>query len=311
MKIEELKWIGVLYETLNMSKASARLYVTQPALSQCLQRAEKEVGFTIFERSNKGLIPTEKGKVFCATALRMVNYYESMLIQAAMKDHPDLQKITIGMAPYISSCCSADLIHELGSRYPDIFFSITEASTTELIEELKNNRIHILVGTCHDDIINAQKITIGKERTGIFLRKGSQAAKHAYEENGVRFLDLKYLRDEPVAITKIGQGTRMLIENLFAEANFHPQITNQSMHITTLYRYALEGIATGIAPMIRPVKEADKNNGIVYYVPEKYKNSVSEICAYSAENIMRLLPEGIYEAIANVVRNNTQFADFI
>ncbi len=311
MKIEELKWIGVLYETLNMSKASARLYVTQPALSQCLQRAEKEVGFTIFERSNKGLVPTEKGKVFCATALRMVNYYESMLIQAAMKDHPDLQRIAIGMAPYISACCAADLIRELGSRYPDITFSITEARTAELIEELKNNRIHILVGTCHDDLINASKSTIGRERTGIFLRKGSPAAKHAYEENGVRFLDLKYLKDEPIAITKTGQGTRILIEGLFAEANFHPHIVNQSMHITTLYRYALEGIATGIAPMIKPVKEMDKANGLVYYVPEKYKNSVSEICSYSPESIMRLLPEGIYEAITNVVRSSPQFAEFI
>ena len=43
MTIDEIRWMLELFETGKMSKAAENLYISQPALSQCLQKLEKEM----------------------------------------------------------------------------------------------------------------------------------------------------------------------------------------------------------------------------------------------------------------------------
>lgn len=62
MRLQELHMLVVLSEELNMRKASERLFVSQPALSQRLQTIEKEWGTKIFFRSQKGLTVTSAGE---------------------------------------------------------------------------------------------------------------------------------------------------------------------------------------------------------------------------------------------------------
>ena len=50
---------------LNMSRAAESLYISQPTLSKALQRFENGIGFTVFNRNNKGIadaprIPAER-----------------------------------------------------------------------------------------------------------------------------------------------------------------------------------------------------------------------------------------------------------
>ena len=69
MKLEELAWMTVLFRTRKMSKAAEALFISQPALTQCVQRIEAELGFPLFSRSIKGLVPTEKGELFYQMSL--------------------------------------------------------------------------------------------------------------------------------------------------------------------------------------------------------------------------------------------------
>ena len=69
MTLDELNWICDLFSTCNMSRSADNLYISQSALSQCVNRIEKQVGFPLFERSNKGLKPTEKGLIMSSSLL--------------------------------------------------------------------------------------------------------------------------------------------------------------------------------------------------------------------------------------------------
>lgn len=62
MQLSEFKILQVLAQELNMRKASERLYVSQPALSQRLQSIENSWGTKIFLRSQKGLAITAAGE---------------------------------------------------------------------------------------------------------------------------------------------------------------------------------------------------------------------------------------------------------
>lgn len=68
MSTTELDIIKALAEEGNMRKASERLHLSQPALSQRLQTIEKEWGMQLFIRSQKGLEPTPAGEHVIAYA---------------------------------------------------------------------------------------------------------------------------------------------------------------------------------------------------------------------------------------------------
>lgn len=60
----------------NISKAAEELFVSQSALSQQLQKLEKELGYRLFERTVHGLMITEEGAVFCEEAASLIDQWE-------------------------------------------------------------------------------------------------------------------------------------------------------------------------------------------------------------------------------------------
>ena len=62
MKLQQLTEIIEIANTGSFSQAARNLYASQPSLSRSVKQLEEEVGFQIFERTSRGVIPTPRGK---------------------------------------------------------------------------------------------------------------------------------------------------------------------------------------------------------------------------------------------------------
>ncbi len=60
----------------NISKAASALFVSQSALSQQLQKLERELGYQLFERTAHGLQMTAEGVLFCEEAQPLLEHWE-------------------------------------------------------------------------------------------------------------------------------------------------------------------------------------------------------------------------------------------
>ncbi len=54
MTLQQLKYIIEIAETGSITMAAQRLFIAQPSLSKSVAELEKEMGITIFNRSNRG-----------------------------------------------------------------------------------------------------------------------------------------------------------------------------------------------------------------------------------------------------------------
>lgn len=63
----------VVAEEKNFTRAAARLYLTQPALSRQVQALERQVGAPLFERSSCGAAPTAAGDVLLIHARGIIS----------------------------------------------------------------------------------------------------------------------------------------------------------------------------------------------------------------------------------------------
>ena len=64
MTLRDMEYIAAIAEDKSITRASTRLFVAQPALSQCVQKVEKELGVRIFLRESSGVRLTAEGQCY-------------------------------------------------------------------------------------------------------------------------------------------------------------------------------------------------------------------------------------------------------
>ena len=72
MNSKDLQYVLEIARTLNFSKAAASLYVTQPALSQAVNKLEKQLSVQLFFRSRSRVSLTPAGEKFVERARSIV-----------------------------------------------------------------------------------------------------------------------------------------------------------------------------------------------------------------------------------------------
>lgn len=65
MELRHLRYFVAVAEEMNISRAAARLRVSQPPLSRQIRDLEEEIGVTLFDRQHKRLKLTSAGHISC------------------------------------------------------------------------------------------------------------------------------------------------------------------------------------------------------------------------------------------------------
>ena len=61
MTLQQLKYIITVAETGTITEAAAKLFISQPSLTNAVKELEKEMNVTIFDRTNKGISVSKEG----------------------------------------------------------------------------------------------------------------------------------------------------------------------------------------------------------------------------------------------------------
>src|ERR1700759_543069 len=72
MELRQLRYFVVLAEELHFGRAAAREHIVQSALSQQVQRLERELGVRLLERSTHHVALTAAGAAFLAEAQQVL-----------------------------------------------------------------------------------------------------------------------------------------------------------------------------------------------------------------------------------------------
>lgn len=142
MNTSLFKYAVEVERTSSISRAARNLMMAQPNLSKAIKELEETIGFAIFERTSKGVIPTPRGNVFLDYARSILSQIESIeaLSAAAGKD---LQKfaITVSRGSWLSGAIvsfAAGLDEGLG-----LDLDIRETSSMEVINNVNSGRYNL------------------------------------------------------------------------------------------------------------------------------------------------------------------------
>lgn len=120
MTIKQMEYILELARTRNFNRAAENLYITQPALTYQIQRAEEEIGFTLFVRSGRGATLTIAGEAFTSVIEGILNEY-SQAVSAGQKLDPLFSAaITIVLPERFAIPKLAESIESWQEDYPKV-----------------------------------------------------------------------------------------------------------------------------------------------------------------------------------------------
>src|SRR6266704_4239011 len=104
MELRHLRYFVTVAEELNVSRASARLRISQPAVSRQLRDLEQELGVELFSREKSKLKLTPAGEAFLAHARDLLRRSNEAAKEMTAFRPQAVRKVTVGyIAPVLAS----------------------------------------------------------------------------------------------------------------------------------------------------------------------------------------------------------------
>lgn len=147
MTIRHLKTFILVCDLESISKASEKLHIAQPAVSQTISDLESYYGITLFDRINRKLIITKDGKDLYKKAKEVIksfNEFEDMAKNSC--SHPSLK---IGVSLTVASIFLPTIIKELKKKCSKVQFTVQINNAFEIENDINNGEIDyaIIEGT--------------------------------------------------------------------------------------------------------------------------------------------------------------------
>ena len=101
-----LKYAVEVERTGSITQAAENLYMGQPNLSKAIMELEETLGFQIFERTSKGVIPTEKGTRFLVYAKNVLSQIEKMEALSDENNAAQSLSIAISRSGYVAAAAA-------------------------------------------------------------------------------------------------------------------------------------------------------------------------------------------------------------
>ncbi|MDX6593238.1 MAG: hypothetical protein QOJ13_2434 [Gaiellales bacterium] len=172
IELRLLRSFAVVAEELHIGRAAARLYISQPALSQQIRTLEEQVGLPLFVRHPRGVGLTGAGDALLLEARELVERSESF-----ERTVEDLRRgvegsLRIGVPPGAPQSLLPDLLAPLRRDQPDASIEVHELTSPEQLDALHGGSLDLgLVREPIDDSTLARRSLL-VEPLGVSLPAG-------------------------------------------------------------------------------------------------------------------------------------------
>lgn len=134
MTLTQLKYAIYVADYGSMNEAAKQLFIAQPSLSGAVKELEKELGFDIFLRSNRGIVITPEGEEFLGYARQVTEQYR--LLTNRYIDKQVKEKFSVSMQHY-SFAVKAFVETVKRAGMENYEFAVHETRTQEIIDNVR------------------------------------------------------------------------------------------------------------------------------------------------------------------------------
>lgn len=267
--LKEIWYVYEVYKEMSFSKAAKKLYISQPALSAMVKKAEQEIGTLIFDRSTTPISLTPAGKYYIQQAEKIMHIQEEMKAYFRIAAENEARTLRVGGSAFFLTYVFPPIIKQFQDSCFEVNTAYFELRNTELVSKLVNKTIDffIEVDDLRDNLVDG--IEIQQENLLLAvpaewpinsaLREYRLTAEDVHNKQHLNgetpAVDPHIFSEEPFVLLREGNDSFRRAIQICHNAGFVPKIAMTADQVLTSYYLAAEG--HGIA-LVR--------DSILYYV---------------------------------------------
>ncbi|WP_426983946.1 LysR family transcriptional regulator [Brevibacillus borstelensis] len=257
MELKQLEYFLAVAQELHFTKASEKVGISQPSLSQQIRALEAEIGVPLFDRIGKKTALTEAGRILRGHAQRV--FHELSQARAAISELQGLQrgKLTIGALLTVVNYLLPPAILAFHRQYPHIELSVLGLRTGDIRSALLDNQLDMGIVFLPVEDEEFETLPLVQEELCLVVPSG-----HALTEK--RSAPLEVLKETPSVLLPQNYYLRQLIDQHCETAGFS---VKPSFEMTTM-ESIVNMVASGIGVTVLPKPYVDFiQNGKIAAVP--------------------------------------------
>jgi len=196
MELQQLRYVVALARERNFRRAAESAHITQPTLSQQVQKLERELHTRLFERSSRQVKLTSPGESFLAHAQLVLETLDKAVGEVKSRSNEITGTLRVGAIPTIAPYLLPPVLLQLQKKAPDLRMEIHDVTTSQMLTHLREARFDI--GVLSLPIQDRDFVTrsIGKEPFYLAVSRSSPlAAKKSMKSQDVRNHPLLILQE--------------------------------------------------------------------------------------------------------------------
>lgn len=149
MNINQIEHFLDVVDTGSINQSALNLYISPQGLSRSIAQLEKGLGFSLFIRSNHGMMLTEEGHRFVGPARKIREEYQrferEVSVIAAHVSSGTKEPLNLQVPPLlVISEDLGKLLALIGENYPSLHVNVTERNTFDIVpyaQKLKDDQL--------------------------------------------------------------------------------------------------------------------------------------------------------------------------
>ena len=210
LKARHLQLLIALDEYRHIGRVAEVMHVSQPAISRMLSGVEEAMNLPLFDRTSRGLEPTDYGVCLIKYARAILREYVNARDELMDIIEGTTGRVAIGVLPASTSVLIPRFVKELGKTTTNTTITIQEGTTDLLLDKLQLGDSDLLVVNLSGKNFNEdyEVKVLCKDKLTLVAKKG-----HPLIEK--KELTWEDIGEYPMILPPRSTGTRALLDEFF------------------------------------------------------------------------------------------------
>ena len=278
LMLREMEYVYAVYQERSFSKAAQKLFLSQPALSAAVRKAEAEIHTPIFDRSTTPIQLTAAGEYYIESIEQILRIRREMETYFDALAGERQGTVQVGAAAYFCAHILPGVIEQFQMQYPGYRVNLLEANARDLRKCLQSGVIDFSIDVEQNDFNLFQPAFWQTETILLAVPSAfpvnDDAAAYRLSFDDVRdgrHLDsafpavgMERFAAEPFLLLKNGNDLHRRALKICQNAGFSPRVVMQLDQLLTSYYVACDG--RGVA-FLRDglMRHVQPNDRLVFY----------------------------------------------
>lgn len=240
VELRHVRYLMSVAEQGSFTRAAEALHVSQPTLSQQIQKLEVALGTALLDRSGRRVRLTDAGTAFLDRA--RVGLREIAAAERAIVDVQDLSRgeLRVGMTPTFSSGVLAAPLAEFAAAAPAIRVMVATGPQAQLEQRLLDDDLDLALGFAGQHAVGVIPSVLHTEDLHLAIR--------ADREGPASGTDRHWFDEQRFALLPPSFATRIHVDRYFERLELPARVTFEADSVTTLVHVVRRTTLTTVLP---------------------------------------------------------------